>query len=46
MSQSKDAKELVKRFGLESTKHSKTPMRTTTKPWKDTSEKDCQAKAL
>ena len=42
LSQSKYARELVKKFGLESTKHSKTPMSTTTKLCKDISEKDAE----
>ena len=37
---SKYARELVKKFGLESTKHSRTPMSTTTKLSKDVSGKD------
>ena len=44
LSQSKYAKELVKKFGLESTKHSRTTMSTTTKFCKDTSRKDVEQK--
>ena len=40
ISQSKYAKGLVKKFGLESSKHSTTPMSTTTKLSKDESGKD------
>ena len=40
ISQSKYAKRLVKKFGLESSKHSTTPMSTTTKLSKHESEKD------
>ena len=44
ISQSKYATELVKKFGLESTKHSRTPMSITTKLSKDTSEKNVKQK--
>ena len=44
LSQSKHVRELVKKFGLESSKHSKTPMNTTTKLSKDTSRKDVEKK--
>ena len=44
LSQSKYDRELVKKFSLESTKHSKTPMITTTKLSKDTSRKDVEQK--
>ena len=44
LSQSKYAKELVKKFGLDSTKHFRTPMSTTTKLYKDTSRKDFEQK--
>lgn len=40
LSQSKYARELVKKFGLESAKHFRTPMNTTTKFCKDTYGKD------
>ena len=43
-SQSKYAREFVKKFGLESSKHSKTPMSTTTKLSKDESRKDVEQK--
>ena len=39
-SQSKDARELVKKFNLESSKHSRTPMSTTTELSKEASRKD------
>ena len=42
LSQSKYAKELVKKFGLESSKHSRTPMSTTTKLCKDASRKNVE----
>ena len=42
LSQSKHVRELVKKFGLESSKHSKTPMNTTSKLSKDTSRKDVE----
>ncbi|KAL6345655.1 hypothetical protein AAG906_017391 [Vitis piasezkii] len=42
--QSKYAKELVKKFSLKSTKHSRTPMSTATKLSKDTSRKDVEQK--
>ena len=38
MSQSQYARELVKKFGLKTSKRSRTPMSTTTKPSKDTFE--------
>lgn len=44
LSQSKYAKELLKIFALESTKHSKTPMSTTTKLCKDISKKNVEQK--
>ena len=44
LSQSKYAKELVKKFGLESSKHSTTPMSTTTKLSKDAFRKDVEQK--
>ena len=44
LSQSKYARELVNKFGLESTKHSRTPMTTTTKLSKDTFRKDVEQK--
>ena len=43
-SQSKYAREFVKKFGLESSKHSKTPMSTTSKLSKDASKKDVEQK--
>ena len=42
LSQSKYAKELVKKFGLESSKHFKTPMNTTTKLSKEAFRKDVE----
>ena len=39
LSKSKYARELVKKFGLTSTKHFKTPMSTTTKLCKEKSKK-------
>ena len=44
ISQSKYVTELVKKFVIESTKHSRTPMSTTTKLSKDTSRKDVEKK--
>ena len=44
LSLSKYARELVKKFGLESTKHSRTSMSTTTKLSKDTSRKNVEQK--
>ena len=44
LSQSKYARELVKKFGLESTKHSRAPMSTTTKLSNDASRKDVEQK--
>lgn len=44
LSKSKYARELVKKFGLTSTKHFKTPMSTTTKLCKDTFGKDVEQK--
>ena len=44
LSQSKCTMELVKKFGLESTKHSRTPMSTTSKLCKNTSRKDVEQK--
>ena len=44
LSQTKYARELAKKFSLESFKHSRTPMRTTTKLSKDTSRKDIEQK--
>ncbi|KAL6349742.1 hypothetical protein AAG906_001629 [Vitis piasezkii] len=44
LSQSKYAKEVVKKFGLESSKHFKTPMSTTTKLSKEASGKDVAQK--
>ena len=42
LSQSKYARELVKKFGLEFFKHSRTPMSTTIKLSKDASRKDVE----
>ena len=44
LSQSKYARELVKKFGLESTKHSGAPTSTTTKLSNDASRKDVEQK--
>ena len=44
LSQSKYVEELVKKFSLESSKHSKTPMSTTTKLSEDASGKDVKQK--
>ncbi|RVW13106.1 putative mitochondrial protein [Vitis vinifera] len=44
LSQSKYAREVVKKFGLESSKHFKTPMSTTTKLSKEASGKDVAQK--
>ena len=44
LSQSKYAKELVKKFGIESSKHSRTPMNAATKPSKDAFKKDIEQK--
>ena len=44
ISQSKYVTELVKKFVIESTKHSRTPLNTTTKLSKDTSRKDVEKK--
>ena len=44
LSQSKHARELVKKFGLELSKHSKTPKSTTTKLSKDASGKNVEQK--
>ncbi|KAL6312376.1 hypothetical protein AAG906_008048 [Vitis piasezkii] len=44
ISQSKYARELVKKFGLESSKHSRTPTGTTAKLSKDASRKDVEQK--
>ena len=44
ISQSKYARELVKKIGLESSKHSRTPTSTTTKLSKDASRKDVEQK--
>ena len=43
-SQSKYVREVVKKFGLESSKHSRTPMSTTTKLSKDASRKNIKQK--
>ena len=42
ISQTKYARDLVKKFGLDSAKHARTPMSTTTKLSKDTSGKDVE----
>ena len=42
ISQSKYARDLVEKFGLDSAKHARTPMSTTTKLSKDTSGKDVE----
>ena len=44
LSQSKYGRELVNKFGLESSKHSRTPMSTTTKLSKDTYDKNVEQK--